>query len=85
MLDHLGVTSAEIADVVARDRSSTSKRLKSLHDHGLVTRHPRSIDNGGVKCLFEAQSLAETAAWLDRELTEWTDAALTQLSHLRTT
>ncbi|WP_433633696.1 hypothetical protein [Halomicrococcus sp. NG-SE-24] len=38
------------------------------------------MDDGGVKFLYDAQSLAETAAWLDRELTELTDAVPTQLS-----
>ncbi len=42
------------------------------------------MDDGGVKYLYDAQSLAETAAWLDCELTELTDAVPTQRSYLRT-
>ncbi|RBI60109.1 hypothetical protein DMJ13_20865 [halophilic archaeon] len=84
VLDHPGATSGEIADVVARDQSTTSKRLKSLHEQGLVTRYLRPMDDGGVKYLYEAQPFAETVAWLDREISEWTDAVLTQFSHLQT-
>ena len=82
VLDHPGATTSEIADVVARDQSTTSKRLKSLHEQGLVTRHPRPMDDGGVKYRYEAQPLTETAAWLHCELSKWTDAVLTQLSDL---
>ena len=41
------------------------------------------MNDGGIKYRYEAQPLAETVAWLDRELSEWTDTVLTQLSQLR--
>lgn len=83
VLDHPHCSIAEIVDVLDRDSSTVGKQLKPLLEQDLVERYPRTVDNGGIKYLYEAQSLPETKQWLQHELDAWTDVVLSQFSHLR--
>lgn len=82
VLDHPSSTIADIADILDRDQSTIGKQVKPLREQGLVERYPRTVDNGGVKYLYEAQSLPETKQWIQHELDTWTDAILSQLTRL---
>jgi predicted transcriptional regulator len=83
VLDHPHCSIADIVDVLDRDSSTVGKQLKPLLEQDLVERYPRTVDNGGIKYLYEAQSLSETKQWLQHELNAWTDVVLSQFSHLR--
>ncbi|WP_368411847.1 hypothetical protein [Haladaptatus halobius] len=76
-------TIAEIAEVLDRDQSTIGKQLKPLFEQELVTRYPRTVENGGVEYLHVAEPLAETTEWLQHELDTWTNAVLTQLEQLQ--
>ncbi|KZN26041.1 transcriptional regulator [Haladaptatus sp. R4] len=83
VLDHPHCSIAEIVDILDRDSSTVGKQLKPLLEQDLVERYPRTVDNGGIKYLYEAQSLPETKQWLQHELDAWTDMVFSQFSHLR--
>ncbi|WP_227380239.1 helix-turn-helix domain-containing protein [Haladaptatus halobius] len=63
VLDHPHCSIAEIADALDRDSSTVGKQLKPLLELEFVERYPRTVDNGGIKYLYKAQSLPETKQW----------------------
>ncbi|RBI59793.1 transcriptional regulator [halophilic archaeon] len=82
VLDYPHCSITDIADVLDRDSSTVGKQMKPLLKQDLVERFPRTVDSGGIKYLYEAQSLPETKQWLQHELDAWTDEILSQLTRL---
>lgn len=77
-------TVQELADAMESDPSTVNRRLGTLREKELVTRHRSLLDGGGVVYRYQPASVDQVEERMHRTLDAWTAAKHEQIEDLLT-
>lgn len=84
VLTNPDATAQELAEATASDPSTVNRRLDTLLEKALVTRHRSLLDGGGVVYRYQPASVNQVEERMHRTLDAWTAAKHEQIEALLT-